>query len=283
MKKIKSPARLLLSITLVMLVLWGCSNNESTENSETDLTQDLLEVALSSEIDASLEAANDIALDIYESQEQSELGRTPQHFDVPDCITVTVTIEENSRHITIDFGSDGCQVRGNVLKGLINLYYQRDLGAEQVLITKSYIDFYINDKNILGGKSILRERSNDNGNPQFTQTVDIVVIWESGEEASRTGTKVREWVEGHGSGIFSDNVFEISGNWISTFRDGNSHGYEVLIPLRREVICRYFVSGSIVMERTNLQGVLDFGEGACDNMATFTSEDGQTIDVVLNR
>lgn len=181
-----------------------------------------------------------------------------------------------------DFGTEGCVIRGNTLKGVINLYYERDPEEQQVLITKTYIDFYFNDKNIIGGKSILKELSNENGNPQFTKTVDIVVIWDDGEEASRTGTKVREWVEGHGSGIFSDNVFEITGSWTSTFRDGNTHSHEVVLPLRREVICHYFVSGSIEVVHTNFSGVLDFGEGDCDNLATFTNEDGEVREIILN-
>lgn len=282
MKKIKSPMKLFMSVTVLTLFLLGCSNDETSENTEPDLAEDLSEFALSSEIDSSSEAADDIALEVYESQEQSEFGRTPPHFDVPDCITIMVTIEENSRHIAIDFGTEGCIIRGNTLKGIINLYYERDPEAEQVLITKTYIDFYVNDKNIIGGKSILRERSNENGNPQFTKTVDIVIFWDNGEEASRTGTKVREWVEGHGSGIFSDNVFEITGNWTSIFRNGNSHSSEVIIPLRREVICRYFVSGSVDIERGDLSGILDFGEGDCDNLATFTNEDGEVREIILN-
>ncbi|NNL31869.1 MAG: hypothetical protein HKO80_01555, partial [Flavobacteriaceae bacterium] len=58
--------------------------------------------------------------------------------------------------------------------------------------------------------------------------------------------------------------------------------YEVIIPLRREVICYYFVSGSIDVERTNFSGVFDFGEGDCDNMATFTFDTGEVVDIVLN-
>ncbi|NNK69401.1 MAG: hypothetical protein HKO96_02910, partial [Flavobacteriaceae bacterium] len=83
-------------------------------------------------------------------------------------------------------------------------------------------------------------------------------------------------------GLFSDNVFEITGNWSTTFINGNTHNYEVILPLRREVICFYFVSGSIDVERTNFSGVFDYGEGDCDNMATFTFANGEEVDIVLN-
>ena len=97
-----------------------------------------------------------------------------------------------------------------------------------------------------------------------------------------TVLKIREWVEGFGSGIWSDNVFEVTGNWTSTFVNGNTHSYEVITPLRREVICHYFVSGSVDVERTNFSGIFDYGGGGCDNQATFTFDGGAVIDITLN-
>lgn len=271
-----------MTVAVCALTFLGCSNNDVIEIDEQEMEQDYSEVVLSSEIDESSEAIDDIALDVYETQENSEVGRTLPDFDVPDCVTITVVVEQNYREITIDFGTEGCLIRGNVLKGKIVLSYERNPDAQQVLITKTLDGFYFNDKNIVGGTSILKELSNENGNPQFTKTIDLTVIWPDGAEASRVGTKVREWIEGHGSGVWSDNVFEITGNWTTTFRNGNAHSYEVVIPLRREVICHYFVSGSIDIERTNFSGVLDYGDGDCDNLATFTNDNGNVREIILN-
>ncbi|MBN4057824.1 hypothetical protein JYT34_00100 [Olleya sp. AH-315-K02] len=284
MKKMNLTRNMFMVLTVFALTFLGCSNNEAIEIDEQELEKDYSEVVLSSEIDEASEAMDDIAIDVYETQEGSETGtgRSLPDFNVPDCVTITVVIEQNFREITIDFGTEGCLIRGNTLKGKIILSYERNPEAQQVLITKTLEDFYFNNKNIIGGKSILKELSNENGNPQFTRTVDITVIWPNGAEASRVGTKVREWIEGHGSGVWSDNVFEITGNWTSTFRNGNAHSYEVVIPLRREVICYYFVSGSIDIERTNFSGVLDYGDGDCDNQATFTNDNGNVRDIILN-
>jgi len=282
MKKMNLTRNMFVVLAVFTLTFFGCSDNKAVEINEQELQQDYSEVVLSSEIDEASAAMDDIAIDVFETQESSETGRTLPHFNVPDCVTVTVVIEQNFREITIDFGTEGCLIRGNVLKGKIILSYERNPEAQQVLITKTLEDFYFNNKNIIGGKTILKEFSNDNGNPQFTTTVDITVIWPDGTEASRVGTKVKEWVEGHGSGVWSDNVFEITGNWFTTFRNGNSHSYEVVIPLRREVICHYFVSGSVDIERTNFSGVLDYGDGDCDNLATFTHDNGNVREIILN-
>jgi hypothetical protein len=282
MKKRNLTTKVLMVVSIFALTFLGCSDNEAIDNEALELEQDFSEVVLSSEIDESSEAMDDIVLETFETQESSETGRTPPNFDLPDCVTITVVVEQNFREVTIDFGTEGCLIRGNILKGKIILSYERIPEAQQISITKTLEGFYFNNKNIIGGKTFLKEFSNDNGNPQFTKTVDITVIWPNGVEASRVGTKVREWIEGHGSGVWSDNVFEITGNWTSTFRNGNAHSYEVVIPLRREVICYYFVSGSVDIERTNFSGFLDYGLGDCDNQATFTNDNGNVRDIILN-
>jgi len=284
MRKINFTKHMFMVTAGVVLILSGCSDNESVDIESQE--QDFIEVQRSSEIDEASEAMDDIAIDAYEAQEANEntTGRTTgvETLSPPECMTKTIIAEENSRTITIDFGTEGCEVRGNILKGKILLSYTRDPEAQEILISKTLEDFYFNDKNILGTKTLLKQRSNANANPQFTKTTDIRVVWPDGSEASRNGTKIREWIEGHASGIWSDNVFEVTGHWTSVFKNGNTRSYTVVIPLRREVLCRYFVSGSLNVERSNVSGVFDYGEGDCDNQATFTNANGDVRAIVLN-
>lgn len=286
MKNLKLTYKAWMLLVAVGFVFTACSNNDADEQEDA---QDYEEVALSSEIDRASDIMDDIAIQVYEDQEEGETGGANTDGDLdrstnmfPDCVTITVVIEAMSREITIDFGTEGCVINGNTFKGKIILSYTRNPEAQQITISKTLENFYFNNKNIVGGKTIVKVLSNENGNPQFTKTTDITVIWPNGAQASRNGVKVREWVEGFGSGVWSDNVFEVTGNWTTTFINGNTHSYEVLIPLRREVICYYFVSGSIDVERTNFSGVFDYGEGECDNNATFTFDNGTVIDITLN-
>ena len=287
MKNLKLTTGMWLFLVVLGLAFTSCSNNDS--DTQEPNSQDYSEVALSSEIDRASDSMDDVAIQVYEAQEEVETGGANDESiafremnDFPDCVTITVVIEAMSREITIDFGTEGCLVNGNIFKGKMILSYERNQEVQQITITKTLEDFYFNNKNIIGGKTIVKVLSNENGNPQFTKTTDITVIWPNGMQASRNGVKVREWIEGFGSGVWSDNVFEVTGNWTSTFVNGNTHSYEVVIPLRREVICYYFVSGSIDVERTNFSGVFDYGDGECDNQATFTFDGGAVIDITLN-
>ena len=281
MKKLKVTTKVLSILVVLGLTFNSCTPNEEVLDNENTLA-DTTEMVRSAEVDDIEIVLEDLVISVYESEESAVADRSAMPTEIPDCVTITVVAQQGFREVTVDFGDEGCLVFGHVLKGQIVFSYTRDLQAQQILITYDLVDFFFDAKNVIGSRTILKELSNANGNPQFTHTLDLTVIWPNGLQASREGVKVREWIEGFGSGIFSDNVFEITGNWTTTFVNGNSHSYEVVIPLRREVICTYFVSGSIDVQRTNFGGVFDYGDGVCDNEATFTFNNGQVINITLN-
>ena len=289
-KKFNVIKKGILSLMVLVLTFTSCSNNDEVAETE-DVTQSTLEVQRSAEIDQIDSILGDIVIDAYEAQESTAerngvaTNSSDDTFyakDIPDCVTITVVAQQNYREVTLDFGTEGCVVNGHLIQGQIVFDYTRNPEAQQIMVNYNLIDFYFDAKNIIASRSILKELSNDNGNPQFTHDLSITVIWPNGVQASREGTRIREWVEGFGSGVFSDNVFEITGDWTATFVNGNTHTYEVITPLRREVICAYFVSGSFDVQRTNFGGVFDFGEGECDNQATFTFNNGTEVPITLN-
>lgn len=280
MKNYGFTTKIILPLLALGFALTNCSNEDSLDQNVQN--EDALEVAMSSEIDDMSSVIGDIIIETFEAQEADESGRLLQQNSLPECVTVTIVAQLGFREVTVDFGDQGCLVRGHTLKGQIIFTYERDPQAQQVLINYNLVDFYFDAKNIIGSKTILRQLSNENGNPQFTHTVDLTVVWPNGAEASREGLRVREWVEGFANGIWSDNVFEITGNWTTRFVNGNTHSYEVVIPLRREMTCNYFVSGSIDVQRVNYGGVFDYGNGSCDNQATFTFSNGTVVNVTLN-
>ncbi len=289
-KKFNVIKKGILSLVVLVLTFTSCSNNDEVAETE-DVTQSTLEVQRSAEIDQIDSILGDIVIDAYEAQESTAerngvaTNSSDDTFyakDIPDCVTITVVAQQNYREVTLDFGTEGCVVNGHLIQGQIVFDYTRNPEAQQIMVNYNLIDFYFDAKNVITSRSILKELSNDNGNPQFTHDLSITVIWPNGVQASREGTRIREWVEGFGSGVFSDNVFEITGDWTATFVNGNTHTYEVITPLRREVICAYFVSGSFDVQRTNFGGVFDFGEGECDNQATFTFNNGTEVPITLN-
>jgi hypothetical protein len=281
MKTFNVMKKSILALSVVGLLLVSCSDsNDDITNLDTS-AEDIVALQQVAEIDQIDNVLGDIIIDVYEQQENEAVGRSANASFIPDCVTITVEIQQNFRAVTIDFGTTGCLVQGHILRGQILMDYTRDPEAQQVMINYNLVDFFVDAKSVMGSRSILRELANANGNPQFTHHLDLTVIWPNGIQASREGTRIREWVEGFGSGTFSDNVFEITGDWTATFVNGNTHNYEVMLPLRREIGCMHFVSGTVDVTRTNFGGVFDFGDGTCDALATFTFDNGTEIEVQL--
>lgn len=267
-------------LVLNVLVFNACSDEELiVENNSVD---DVTEMSRAAEMDAMDVALGDLVVNAFEEQERGVLGRSSYNNNLPECVVITAVVEQNSVEVTIDFGTDGCLVNGHLIRGQIQMSYTRNPEAMQILINYNLVDFYFNNKNVAATRTILRERFNENGNPQFTHSLDVTVTWPNGLQASRSGEKVREWIEGFGSGTFNDNVFLISGFWNASFVNGNTHNYEVMTPLRREIGCPHFVSGTIEVSRPNFGGVLDYGDGDCDALAMFTFNNGVEIPINLD-
>ena len=267
---------------LLLLGFISTSCSDDAANDADDIQQDLTEVERASQIDQIDDTLGDLVIEAYEQQEISESGRSSYTSGIPGCVTITIVAQQNYREVTLDFGTEGCIVNGHVLTGQIVFDYTRDPEAQQIMINYNLVAFTFDAKQVLGSRTIMRELSNANGNPHFTHTLDLTVVGPDGVQASREGTRIREWTQGFGTGVYTDNVFEITGDWTAHFVNGNTHTYEVITALRREATCSNIVSGSVDVQRTNFGGIFDFGDGSCDNQATFTFNNGTEIPITLN-
>lgn len=202
---------------------------------------------------------------------------------LPECAVKTVVRSQGMKTVTIDFG-DGCTMRNEkVLKGKLLMTYKVDRELKTRTITHGYEDFYLNDKNISGQSSSVKEKSNANGNRQTTFTEAITITWESGETASREGSRVSELIVEGEKGDWSSRVFEISGSWTSTSKNDEVYAVNIIEKLRKELSCRFIVSGTKEITKGTVSGVLDFGDGVCDNSAIFTDNEGVVKEVELGK
>ncbi|MFC5046877.1 hypothetical protein ACFSTE_10890 [Aquimarina hainanensis] len=265
-------------IVIAFLGVIGCSDDDAKT---TDETVTIDEAALTAKVDNGIEVISDIVLQGFEGQLQKE-KTYKGGWGLPDCVTVSIELTSTSKKMVMDFGTEGCEVRnGHVLKGKMLMSYGLDLEAKTIVIMYSFEDFYVDGTQFVGSKTITRQRENENGNPQYTMEMDVTMIFEDGTQASRIGTKKREWIEGAYNGNWGDNVFEITGAWETNFADGTKNSTTITTPLRREASCRFIVSGVMELVRGERSGTLDYGDGSCDNKAIFTNADGEEKEIIL--
>jgi hypothetical protein len=276
-------ASLLTGTLLLMFV--SCSKDSSNEEELTTAeVMSATELQFSDETDMITEEIMSIAEDVYATEEIAATSKGNYSSDyLPDCVTVSVVLNQGMREVTLDFG-EGCELpTGNLVSGKVNLSYVLDLEVASNRVELTLEDFTFNDVLVEGDATIVRVRSNESGNPQGTANATFVATWPNGDTASFTGTRTREWIEGFGTGFWGDNVFLITGKRTYISRAGNEFVKEVITPLRRELSCRFIVSGVLDISRLGNTARLDFGDGSCDAKGTLTNADGTEEEVYLRR
>ena len=276
-------SKLLILVVISSFLITSCNDNDTIDLSEPISADEAVALA---EVDDISDDVNNIIDDYLVSNENlasrsdSEAEKTE---DFSPCLTKTIVLTETTKTVTLDFG-DGCELpSGNILSGKIIMSHAIDTNVQSLTITHTFENFFFNDISIEGGNTIVRVRENENGHPQSTIIFATTLTWPDGVYAIREGTKVREFIEGYDTRTFGDNVFLITGNWSATFRDGTVFSSNIIEPLRREMACRFIVSGVVELHKQERSGTLDFGDGSCDNVAILTNEAGEEFEIILRR
>lgn len=207
-------------------------------------------------------------------------GRNSRNSFFPECTIITISPNEAGGTITLDFGESCVLSNGATIAGLINLNYS-PLVNEMRTIDYLFNNFTYNQNGVTGGGEILRVLSNTNGNPQSTINETVAITLPTTDvTASRSGTRIAEWVEGVATGFWLDNVYHITGNWDTNFSNGFTRSGEVTQRLVRKLNCAYLTSGVLEITQNNFTGILDWGDGSCDNQATLEIA-GQVFAIIL--
>ena len=277
-------------IAIVMLSFFiSCdSSNDGNDNNPTLTAKD---IAVNSKIDVAIDDVVYIVEDQYTAQQSiSNRSSTASKSILPTCATFTTVLVDGTWTRTIDFGSAGCTLpNGNVLKGKIIISFSNDFTSKSRTLSYRFVDFYHNGKLLQGNKSITYESKSTEllatEHPVMTFTVDMKITFDDGKVYSRTGTTVKETIEGNETPLnLEDNVFLVTGNSATSLANGDTITTVITTPLRYITSCKlpFPVSGIVSITKNTSVGTLDFGDGKCDNLATLTI-DGVTKDIILEK
>ncbi len=266
MKTLKKSL-ILASLFSFTLFLNSCDKEDDTQDPVDFSAED---AALAAKVDTAIEGTLTIMENGYDENEEATRGQNNMSL-FPACATVTLNANgDGTGSIILDFGT-GCTLNnGATVSGKINLNYEAIINDSRI-INYTFENYFYNGNGVAGGGEILRELMNANGNPASTVNETITVSFPSSTvTATRNGLRIAEWVEGVGSGTWTDNVYNITGNWNTTFTNGFERSGVVTETLVRRLDCPYLVSGTLEVTQDGLTGSLDFGNGACDAQAVFT-------------
>ncbi|TDE54190.1 hypothetical protein [Flavobacterium sp. GT3P67] len=275
---------LLLGAFVALSFFISCDSNEKVQDPIATIETE--EITADSNIDIAVDDIANIADDQFSVQKGSVSKSTTTIKSIlPDCATVTTVLTDGIWKRTIDFGTQGCALpNGNVLKGKIFITFSNNFTSLEHKITYRLDGFYHNGKKINGTETITRSLKSTDLlaaiHPVSTFTINLTITFENGKVLSRTGTRVREMIEGFSTlTVWEDNVFLVWGYSITKLPNGDIYTSTIKAnPLRFSMGCKlpFPVKGTITNTKTNSQGlnkaeaILDFGKGGCDNLATIT-------------
>lgn len=189
---------------------------------------------------------------------------------------------EYPKTLTLDFGTGCTSADGIMRKGKLIYVFSDVLLRPGATASVTFDQYVVNGYGILGTYSITNN-SSDQGISISTQVTNGIITYPN--ETNYHYSANRSYVMTGGSATpfdITDDVYNVSGNSSFSASDGSSLVCNITTPLVKPVACHNVTSGviSFVYDQT-VNGTLDFGTGACDNLATLKIGANITKTVIL--
>ncbi len=260
-------------LAVASLTFTGCRRDE--EDADTSAASDnaLAEAIFSDVTNISDEAGRTGGLTNY------RIGDPANGGVLSTCATVSVnainTADQDT--ITVDFGSVNCTCNdGRNRRGQVIVYYTGNYIDSASTHTITFNNYYVNDHQVLGTKTVTNLGHNAAGNLVYDIDVNGTI-----HLASNAGTinwisdRQREWTAGENTpAMWSDDLYSITGTASGTSAAGENFTVTITSPLIRNMAIgcrRHFTQGTVeVTPGTRPVRSIDFGSGACDDVAIVT-------------
>lgn len=263
-------------------ILWSCSEAEDPSLGPEGFNGN--DLTLTTQVDEVNGEMDDIVMlmaqvDLSAAKETGVSNR----YAYPSCVQTTQTVTFPYVYRTMDFGTGCTWVNGRTYAGVLNAVLTLNTALQVTNVTLTSDSFKIDGLSFSGTKSAVI-KVNEAGNRVAEVTTDLVITTSSGLSAMVTGTLKRERIAGADSNNWEDNVFLIEGNRTITTSKGRKFYLETESALRRELSCKYVVSGTLRMDLDIPASLwLDYGNGSCDNKGLLSDSNGNSWEVLLRK
>lgn len=188
------------------------------------------------------------------------------------CATITHDTISTPHMLTIDFGTSNCLCNdGRYRRGIINVSYNGHYRDSASVHTITFTNYFVNDNQVLGTKTVTNLGHNSSGNLNFDVDVNGTIIKAGGGTITWTSHRNREWIAGESTPTWFDDIYHITGSASGTNASGNSFTAVITEALRIEVGCHNITKGKATLTPSGKPTrFIDWGSGACDNQATVT-------------
>lgn len=267
-------AVLLLSLPVLFT---ACDKEETPEADNTEETnfikEEIANEAMLDDISLLSADAADMAMDSLQGPHPG--GPKPPHWG--PCATITIVPFDTinwPKTITVDFGPVNCLCNdGRYRRGQIISVVSAPPHDSLSTRTVSPQNYYINDHLIEGVRTFINQ---GHINGMLTLSSSLVggkITRPNGDTATMEAQTTRVFAAGEQTPFpaIYDDVWMISGSRNGTMFNGMTYTMSITTPLEVPRACQWIVSGVRETQRgTSPLRIIDFGNGACDNIASLT-------------
>ncbi len=268
-----------IAVAVVSITLNACKKDETNISPDNE-TETAVDKALA-------ENSFDDALTIADQAQSGDVSTFKtsggEQIILNACASITRDTISTTREVVVDFGTTNCLgADGRNRRGKIILNYTGSYKATGSVKTITFDNYYVNDNKVEGTKTITNQGTNSKGNIVFSINVaGSVILANNFGVIVYNSQREREFIQGVSTQQLNDDIYLITGTSSGSTRNGDLYNVNIIKPLRRELNCKNFVSGSLEVSYTRKRTrLIDFGNGACDNLATVTIN-GISYNIVL--
>jgi len=281
-----------------LVIISSCKKNSIGNDTNADLT---LQAGKSDAIsDAQFDDVFNIAMGVQSSDVGENIGigtaagiiyrttnveKTKSTDSTVRCFTVTVdptTLHVFPKTVTIDFGSGCIGKDGKLRKGKIITTYTGPMFISGSMATTTFDNYNVDSFKIEGTHTVKNTSTSNSISWSVKVTAGKITNTLNGRWHQWDGERIHQQLQGSDTPYdFSDDEFQITGSSTGSNSKGISWTSTITEPLLRKVSCHWIGAGKIEIERNGHQGILDFGDGSCDNKVTITIN-GISYDISLH-
>ncbi|TRX36594.1 hypothetical protein FNW52_08280 [Flavobacterium sp. ZT3R18] len=188
------------------------------------------------------------------------------------CAIVTMDPQTTTfpKTFYVNFG-DGCITNSITRKGKLKITFSGLITVAGSTMTVERVDYSVNG-NKVEGKIVYKNTTASQNVPQWTRSItDGKFTNSKGEIYLNSGTHTVKQTAGVSTLSLDDNTYEMTeGTHTVTKGNGAKIILTILDPIVKNHSCDYVSKGKLKVESTLLNGVIDYGNGDCDNKATYT-------------
>lgn len=192
---------------------------------------------------------------------------------ISSCLHLSFNFNSRPASFILDFGSENCFCEdGQNRRGKIILTFDVAYGDSLATMNTSFDNFFVNDNQITGTRTIKYMGRNQNGYPNWNVTVNGGIILAGNKGTiSYQAERNTQMIEGSNTPDYKDNVFSTTGSASGTALDGQAYTLLITTPLVSKSLCPNFVSGvAEITPAGQPKRILNYGNGDCDNKASVT-------------